>query len=84
MSRLSREIIFRDAVNPLRCAVRAARKPGVDVLGHPFDACVSPLDAAGNASLGFTPRHMISRAHLVVGHDRYGHFLNIARTPVPA
>jgi hypothetical protein len=27
----------------LRCAVRAARKPSVAILGHPRDACVAPL-----------------------------------------
>jgi hypothetical protein len=40
--------MFRDGVNPLRCAVRASRKPSVAVRGHPFDACVSPLEPAGN------------------------------------
>jgi hypothetical protein len=30
----------------LRCAVPAARKPGVAVHGHPRDACVAPLATA--------------------------------------
>jgi hypothetical protein len=45
--RLDRIGIFRTAVNPLRCAVPAARKPGVAIHGHPRDACVAPLEAAG-------------------------------------
>jgi len=39
--------IFRTAVNPLRCAVPATRKPWVAIHGHPCDACVAPLEAAG-------------------------------------
>jgi len=35
--------IFRTDVSPLRCAVRAARKPWVAVSGHPSNACVGPL-----------------------------------------
>jgi hypothetical protein len=31
------------AFGPLRCAVRAARKPRAAVLGRPRDACVTPL-----------------------------------------
>jgi hypothetical protein len=45
--------IFRDAVDPLRCAVRAPRKPGVAIHGHPFDACVSPLEPAGKPFCAF-------------------------------
>src|SRR6266481_83663 len=45
--RLDREGISRAAVNPLRCAVPAPRKPGVAIPGHPRDACVAPLGAAG-------------------------------------
>jgi hypothetical protein len=41
----SREVMFRAAVDPLRCAVHASR-PGVAMPGHPFDACVSPMQAA--------------------------------------
>jgi hypothetical protein len=44
------EGIFRAALNPsmeaagktLRCAVPAARKPGVAIPDHPRDACVAP------------------------------------------
>jgi hypothetical protein len=42
-----RRLAVRAAVKPLRCAVRAPRKPGVAVPGHQFDACVSPPAAAG-------------------------------------
>jgi hypothetical protein len=41
--------ISRAAVNPLRCAVRVARKPSASIPGRPFDECVSPLEAAGKA-----------------------------------
>jgi hypothetical protein len=40
------EGIFRAAVNPLRCAVPAARKPRVVIYGHPRDARVAPMEAA--------------------------------------
>ena len=36
-------LAFRSAVDPLRGAVHASRKPGVTILGHPCDACVAPL-----------------------------------------
>jgi hypothetical protein len=42
--------IFRTAVNPLRYAIPASRKPGVAIHGHPRDACVAPLEAAGKTS----------------------------------
>ena len=42
--------ISRTAVNPLRYAVPAARKPGVAIHGHPRDACVAPMEAAGKTS----------------------------------
>jgi hypothetical protein len=45
--------LVRAAVNPLRCAIHASRKPGVTILGHPFDACVSPLEAAGKTFCAF-------------------------------
>ena len=38
--------IFRTDVSPLRCAVRAARKPGATFHGHPSNARVGPLAAA--------------------------------------
>ena len=41
---------LRDVVNPLRCAVRASRKPGVTIHGHPSNACVRPLETAGKTS----------------------------------
>ena len=47
---LDRMGIFRTAVNPLRCAVPATRKPWVAIHGHPCDACVAPLEAAGKTS----------------------------------
>jgi len=37
--------------NPLRCAVHAARKPGVAFHGDPSNACVRPLEAAGKTFL---------------------------------
>ena len=40
--------MFRAAVNPFGFAFGASRKPWVTVLGHPSNACVRPLDAAGN------------------------------------
>ena len=42
--------IFRTAVNPLRCAVPATRKPWVAIHGPPRDACVAPMGAAGKTS----------------------------------
>jgi hypothetical protein len=36
------------------------------------DAVNPSLDAAGNASLRSTPRHMTSRAHLVSSRDALG------------
>src|SRR5258708_39921898 len=42
--------VFRTAVNPLRCAVPAPRKPWVTFHGHPRDACVARLGAAGKTS----------------------------------
>lgn len=41
------ELTARAAVNPLRCAVDAPRKPWVTVHRHPSNACVRPMDAAG-------------------------------------
>jgi hypothetical protein len=76
----SREVMFRAAVDPLRCPVHASR-PGVAMPGHPFDACVSPLDAAGNASLRFTPGPMTLRTHLGTIRTL---FPIIAPPPVPA
>ena len=49
-------ISFWVAVNPLRCAVRAARKPGVAIHGHPSNACVGPREAAGNTCDAFAVR----------------------------
>gem|GEM_PF-5667772 len=43
--------IFRTAVNPLRYAIPASRKPGVAIHGHPRDACAAPMEAAGKTSL---------------------------------
>jgi photosystem II stability/assembly factor-like uncharacterized protein len=43
-------------VNPLRCAVRASRKPGVAIPGHPFAACGEPLEAARAPSWRARPR----------------------------
>jgi hypothetical protein len=48
-----RAVMVRAAVDPLRCAIRASRKPGVAIPGHPFDVYVSPLEAAGNAFCAF-------------------------------
>src|SRR5258708_17459666 len=42
--------VFRTAVNPLRCAVPSPRKPCMTFHGHPPDACVAPLGAAGTTS----------------------------------
>ena len=39
-------LAFWNALNPLRCAVHALRKPSVAIHCHPFEACVSPMDAA--------------------------------------
>ena len=53
----SREAVLtlRNAVNPLRYA---SRKPRVSVLGCPFGACVSPMEAPGETSLFRAVRHM--------------------------
>ena len=40
-------LAFRTAVNPLRRAIPASRKPWTSILVCPCDACVAPLDAAG-------------------------------------
>ena len=37
----------RAGVDPLRCALLASRKPWVTVSGHPSNACVRPMEAAG-------------------------------------
>jgi hypothetical protein len=47
------QFVFWAAVNPLRCAVLASRKPGAYIPVRPFDACVSPLDAAGEPFCAF-------------------------------
>ena len=49
--------IFRTAVNPLRYAVPAARKPGVAFHGHPCDACVASLGAAGKTPVFHAPEN---------------------------
>ena len=84
--------VFRDAVNPLRCAallrasaarrpgasfhvrpfdacvslgyaVHAPPKPGVAILGNPRNACVAPLEAAGELS-SLSPATLRHRASL--------------------
>jgi hypothetical protein len=62
--------MFRDGVNPLRCAVRATRKPRVAFHGHPFDACVSPMGPSSKPSLVCTPHHMTP--HLETWRDDLG------------
>jgi hypothetical protein len=60
--RLEWVCLLRAAVNPLRCAVRALRKPRVTIPGHPSNACVRPMDgftAAGDPRAGRpAPRRM--------------------------
>jgi hypothetical protein len=48
---------FRTAVNPLRCAIRASRKPRANVLVRPYNACVAPMDAAGKTFWAFAILH---------------------------
>ena len=74
--------MFRDGVNP-----SVGRTHAFD--GWPRTATqglrgawTAQRNAAGKPSLVCTPRHMISRAHLVVGRAHHG-FLP-AQTPVPA
>jgi hypothetical protein len=76
---------FRAAVNPLRCAVRAARKPRATFPGHPFDACVSPMEAAGKT---FFPLAILLRAESPVvchrGKPRATHALRpVFHAPKP-
>ena len=48
---------FRAAANPLRCAIRASRKPRANVLVRPYNACVAPMDAAGKTFWAFAILH---------------------------
>ncbi len=64
----------RTAVTPLRFAILASRKPGVAFPGHPFDACVSPLEAAGE--------HFCAFAFLRRAESRW--FANPWQTPLGA
>ena len=54
--------LFRDAVDPLGCAIPAAPKPRAYIRVRPFDACVSPLEAAGKTcdAMPATLRHRAS------------------------
>ena len=56
----------RVAVNPLRCAVLASRKPAAAVIGRPSNACVRPLAAADKTSLFCTLRPTNMGAEAVV------------------
>jgi hypothetical protein len=49
--------------------IPASRKPRAYIRVRPFDVYVSPVAAAGKTSLFFMPRHMTSRAHLVIRRD---------------
>ncbi len=55
--RWSRVVMCRTGVNPLRCAVRASRKPRAAVNGRPSNACVRPMEPAGKAFCAFAILH---------------------------
>jgi hypothetical protein len=58
----------------LRVVVHAARKPGVGIRTHPFDACVSPLEAAGKTFCAFGIVHRAeSRGFTIRGKSRSSH-----------
>ncbi len=84
MNRQARAIMFRDGVNPLRCAFPASRKPGAYIRVRPFDVYVSPMEPSGKASLLCTPRHMTTRAHWSAECANFATFLTSAPMPLPA
>ena len=72
--RVEREAIVRAAVKPLRYAARAPRKPGVTFHGHPSNACIGPLAAAGKTfSAPAIPLRPESRWFANPGKPRWAH-----------
>jgi hypothetical protein len=58
------KVMFRAAVKPLRCAVRAARKPRVTFRWSPVRRMRLTRGGCGQNFLFCTPRHMTLRNHL--------------------
>ena len=67
----------------MRCAVRAPRKPGVAIHGHPFAACSEPLEAAGAASCrSRRPKSLFTLAAGLVGVLAVATAVHAADAPV--